>query len=149
VAVTADTIELRGGGASGAISSSTRGEGNAGGVAVTADTIEIRDGGHISSSTRGPGTGGEVTVNAGQLRIDGTGSGSEVFTGIISQAETDSTGNAGRVAVTADTIDIHGDGDSSDNSHDGLSTSTGTVNLSAENRAGWDAAGAMRPPRHR
>jgi filamentous hemagglutinin family protein len=118
VAVKAHTIDIRGGGrgASGAISSSTRGEGNAGGVAVEAHTIEIRNGGLISSTTRGGGDGGKVAVTAGHLGIDAAGS--KDFTGIASRATETSTGAAGRVEVTADTIEIRSRGDG------GLSSST-------------------------
>jgi filamentous hemagglutinin family protein len=103
----------------------TRSEGDAGQVKVTANFIEIRGDSSIGSSTFGPrsGNAGEVMVTAkGQLRIDATGSGSEAFTGIASQGF---TGDAGQVTVTADTIDIHGDGSAGSNDRgDGLSTAT-------------------------
>jgi large exoprotein involved in heme utilization and adhesion len=85
--------------------------GHAGRVAVTAGTIEIRRGGVIRSSTLGPGNAGAVTVTAaGHLGIDAAGIPTRVATGIASWAEDSSTGDTGRVAVKAGTIDIRGGG---------------------------------------
>jgi filamentous hemagglutinin family protein len=134
VTVTANTIDIR----RGAVNSSTQGEGNANRVAVTAtNTIDLRDGGLIASTTRGGGNGGEVTVNAGHLGIDAAGS--KDFTGIASRATVTSTGvkstgDAGRVVVTVDTIDIRG----SSFSGGGLSSTTrgegdaGVVSVTAD-----------------
>jgi hypothetical protein len=78
--------------------------GHAGRVAIEANTIEIR-GGALGSSTFGSGDAGEVTVTvAGHLRIDGTGS--RIVTGILSDANVAFEADAGRVAITAGTIDI-------------------------------------------
>jgi filamentous hemagglutinin family protein len=108
IAIAADDIEIR---SDSKISSSTFGPGNAGEVVMTANTIELGDGGLIRSSTQGSGKAGEMTVTAGHLQVDDAGSG--MFTGVDSRAGEGPTGNAGRVAVTADTIEIRGGGLSS------------------------------------
>jgi hypothetical protein len=91
----------------------------AGGVAIEADTIEIRGGGAIRSSTRGAGNAGEVRVAAaGHREIDTAGVSAGIAPGITSRADDGFTGAAGRVAVTADTLEIRGGGPS------GLSSST-------------------------
>ena len=75
--------------------------GNAGSVTLTVDdALSIVNGGDVSSSTFAAGDGGQVRVTAGTLTIDGQGSGFP--TGIASQAEEDSSGNAGSVTLTVD-----------------------------------------------
>ncbi|OYD83882.1 hypothetical protein [Azospirillum brasilense] len=60
--------------------------------------LAISQGGSITSDTFGDGNAGAVTVNAGTLAIMGIPD--EVFTGISSNAEPRSKGNAGTVRVT-------------------------------------------------
>jgi filamentous hemagglutinin family protein len=114
VLVRAGTIELRGSDVSGGgLNSTTHGPGHAGEVVVDAGTLEIGDGGLISSASRGDGgDGGEVRVKAGHLTIDATGpeGPGRSFTGINTRAITRSAGDAGRVAVEADTLAIRGGG---------------------------------------
>ena len=77
----------------------TSGSGRAGTIAVSASgTLSIRDGGVISSGTHGQGVGGAVSVTARNLVIDGQPD-RNLFTGITSQANAGSQGNAGRVSV--------------------------------------------------
>src|SRR5262249_37861463 len=94
---------------SGAIASSAIGRfenlpastGNAGRVTVTAGTLTLTNAGLIASTTFGPGSGGNVSVTVdGQLTITGT-PGVPVLTGISSDSEPGSTGNAGNVIVSA------------------------------------------------
>jgi filamentous hemagglutinin family protein len=84
--------------------------GNAGMVSVNSGSISIVNGGTISGGTFGPGSGGSVSVNvAGGLTIDGAltpGS----FTGISSQANQGSSGNAGPISVTAGDISLANQG---------------------------------------
>jgi filamentous hemagglutinin family protein len=76
-------------------------DGNAGNVIVAViDAISIGSGGVISSTTFGSGDGGEVTVQAGTILIDREGSGQ--VSGIISQSDFNSSGNAGSVDVQVD-----------------------------------------------
>ena len=81
--------------------------GNAGTVKVILNgggLLELRNGGQIGSNTFGVGRAGETTVEAGRLLIDSDGSAGA--TGISSQAEIGSSGNAGRVIVKADELKI-------------------------------------------
>ncbi|MFC5357743.1 filamentous hemagglutinin N-terminal domain-containing protein [Azospirillum himalayense] len=73
-------------------------EGNAGTVTVGAGMLAISQGGSIASDTFGDGNAGAVTVHAGTLAIMGIPD--EVFTGISSNAEPGSKGDAGTVRVT-------------------------------------------------
>ena len=78
--------------------------GVAGTVEVTvAELATILDGGRVSSTTFGEGDGGGVSLSVGQLFIDGTGN-SSLGTGILSQAASDSTGNAGDIEVAVDGV---------------------------------------------
>ena len=80
------------------VTSDTDGSGNAGNVSVSVeDTINLVNSGTISSSTfdEGGGNAGSVRVVAGNVTINNQGA--ERFTGIFSQANLDSTGNAGSV----------------------------------------------------
>jgi filamentous hemagglutinin family protein len=110
VAVNTNALSVDGSGTdsdTGVVASAYLGSGgNAGSVAVTANTIELHPQGLISSSTYGQGKAGKVTVTgAGQnstITIDGgllTGD-----TGILATAEEGSTGSAGQVSVSADTL---------------------------------------------
>ena len=73
-------------------------EGDAGDVRIwVADRLELLNGAEISSGTSAKGNAGSVFVQAGQMTIDGQGNG--LFTGISSQANLYSTGNAGNVQV--------------------------------------------------
>uniref|UniRef100_UPI0025843F8E beta strand repeat-containing protein n=1 Tax=Accumulibacter sp. TaxID=2053492 RepID=UPI0025843F8E len=64
-----------------------------------AENLSIVNGGQISSSTSSSGNAGTTTVRAGSIAIDGQGSSN--FTGILSQSKKGSTGNAGSVEVSA------------------------------------------------
>jgi large exoprotein involved in heme utilization and adhesion len=92
----------------GITSQASRGStGNAGTVSVNAGSLSIDNSGEISSGTFGPGTSGSVLVNvAGRLTIDGTMTPGS-FTGINSQANAGSTGNAGSVTVAAGGLSIN------------------------------------------
>ncbi|MGE0085575.1 MAG: beta strand repeat-containing protein, partial [Desulfococcaceae bacterium] len=73
--------------------------GNAGFVEVTViGLLEMLNGASIGSGTFSEGDAGSVTIRAGELRMDGQGSGN--VTGILSQAESGSVGDAGSVDVT-------------------------------------------------
>jgi filamentous hemagglutinin family protein len=73
--------------------------GNAGTVDVSASgRLSIFEGGAVSSSTFGPGKGGSVSVRARDLLVDGRNHNLSL-TGIASQAEAESSGNAGSIDV--------------------------------------------------
>jgi filamentous hemagglutinin family protein len=82
------------------ITSDTTGAGNAGTVKISAQKeLAITNGGLISSSAFAKGNAGNTDVKAGTIRIDGQGA--KVFTGITSSAYPNSSGNAGKLTVTA------------------------------------------------
>jgi filamentous hemagglutinin family protein len=85
----------------GIVSNAERGSsGHAGTVTVTVSSlVELLNGGQLSASTFAQGDAGSVTVQAGELRIDNVGNPDQV-TGIFSQANADSSGDAGTVTVT-------------------------------------------------
>jgi filamentous hemagglutinin family protein len=85
---------------------STGSTGNAGTVSVSAGSLSIVNTGVISSSTFGRGNAGSVSVNvAGGLTIDGAMT-PGFSTGIASNANTGSTGNAGPISVSAGAISV-------------------------------------------
>jgi filamentous hemagglutinin family protein len=103
ITVAAGSLNINGGAANlpTGISSVTTGTGSTGGVSVmVADTATLSNGGSISSYSypSAAGNAGDLKVNAGSLTIDGGTS--TVPTGILSDAEPSSSGNAGQVHVT-------------------------------------------------
>ena len=75
--------------------------GNAGTVRVTVEGLRAAQWGEITSSTFAQGNAGSVEIKAGELRIDGFGN-PDQFTGIASQANPGSSGDAGTVRVTVE-----------------------------------------------
>ena len=97
----------------GDISTTSSGSGHAGQVTITAGSLSIVDGGTILSDTFGQGNAGGVSISVtGQLAITGT-AGGRFFTGISSDTNPGSTGNAGDVVVGAGTLTISNGGISS------------------------------------
>lgn len=82
----------------GAISSDTRSSGSAGSVTVRAggQLALVGNGSYISSDTEGSGNAGKVSVSAGSLLVRQT---ADKFTGISSDANGGSSGNAGLVEI--------------------------------------------------
>ncbi|KFB72974.1 MAG: hypothetical protein AW09_001810 [Candidatus Accumulibacter phosphatis] len=85
----------------GQIVSDTYSSGHAGTIGVSAGSIALDNGGIISSTTFSSGNAGIVKVGAGNISIDKQGGS---VTGIISRAESGSTGNAGSVEVSTTEI---------------------------------------------
>jgi hypothetical protein len=80
-------------------------------ITVNAGNLVIRDQSQITSLTRGRAPGGTITVTAGTLLIDSAltpGEQPEFTTGIISSAESGSSGDAGTVIVHADNLTLSG-----------------------------------------
>ena len=86
------------------ISSSALSEGNVGFVNIVADSLTLTHGALIDSSTFSGGTAGQVIVQARQIDINGQES--KFITGITSNAEKDSSGNAGNVFVVGLDSDV-------------------------------------------
>jgi large exoprotein involved in heme utilization and adhesion len=100
------------------------GAGAAGTVVVSAPRILVTDGATISSGTGGPGHGGDVTVRASEA-LTITGRDAAGFSSEIS-SNTFGSGAAGRVTVTAPTLNID-DGLISSDSLPGSMGDAGTV----------------------
>jgi filamentous hemagglutinin family protein len=101
VTVQAETMALSD---NGLISTNTSGGGRAGIIDVDVfGKLTLTGGGEIASRTASSGDAGSVRVHAGEIVIDGPPG---TFTAIDSRAEAGSTGNAGRVEVTAQDISL-------------------------------------------
>jgi large exoprotein involved in heme utilization and adhesion len=86
--------------------------GNAGNVTVNAATLMVTNNGQIASATFGSGNGGTVSVNViGQTTIDATSANPNFLTGIVSQADPSSTGNAGAIRFRAGSLAIINNGE--------------------------------------
>ncbi|MEO8543524.1 MAG: filamentous hemagglutinin N-terminal domain-containing protein, partial [Burkholderiaceae bacterium] len=94
-------IDGKGDGIEVGISSDARlGSGNAGTVnVVSRGELYIFDSGNISSSTYDSGKAGAVTISTANILVDGRGT--EFLTGIFSDAQVGSSGEAGNVDVVA------------------------------------------------
>jgi large exoprotein involved in heme utilization and adhesion len=109
VTVNAGSITIGNSGSisSDAASSGAASSGNAGAVRITAGSLKIASSGEITSGTSGRGASGSVSVSvAGELAIDGAMTLANATTGIFSQANGGSTGDAGEVSVNAGSIFI-------------------------------------------
>jgi filamentous hemagglutinin family protein len=84
------------------------GEKNGGTVTVKAGTLTFRERGTLQINTRGDGDGGELFADVDRLVI--VGDGSKATTGIVNSVTEDAAGRAGRVTVTADTIELRNRG---------------------------------------
>ena len=91
-----------------ALSIVQQGLGSGGIVEVNAKNIDIINGGEISANTWAQGDAGGVRVNTDNLFINGHGT--NFLTGIFSDAYQGSTGSAGTIKVSADTINLTDDG---------------------------------------
>ena len=96
--------------------------GNAGILRIEADNLRVSSGGNISSDTLGSGDGGAVLVEAGKVLVEGPSF-------IRSRARPGSTGDAGLVQVTAETVTLREGGTFSSNTF-GPGTA-GTVSVEA------------------
>jgi len=108
--------------------------GNAGTIEVAiVELATIQNGGTISSTTSSEGVAGNIRLTANQLLIDGQDSG--FVTGLVSDANIGSTGNAGSIEVViAESATMQNDSvisSSADNSNAGSVTinSTGSVTI--------------------
>ncbi len=72
--------------------------GNTGDIRVTVAKLELLNGAEISSINFAQGNAGKIEVSASELRIDGGDT--DQFTGIVSNADSSSSGAAGTVTVT-------------------------------------------------
>ena len=104
VTVIADGITI---GKFGYIASDVTAVGHGGNVIATANNVRIANSGQITSSTFAGGDSGNASIKvADGLTIDGSG----LTTGIFSQANPGSRGNAGTVSVSAGSLSIINNG---------------------------------------
>ena len=107
-----ESVQLLGTTPDGNIASSfaafTLGAKDAGNVTINTGKLVINDGADIFAATYGAGRGGNITVNAENVEISGTGKvGNTVFaSGLVSQTESQATGNAGDVFVTTGKLTV-------------------------------------------
>ena len=83
---------------------STSGAADTGDVVVMAKAIELRNGGRIRSLTTGGGQAGTVHVEAEQLLVNRDNA--ERLTGILSSAQSESSGNAGDILIESKDIKL-------------------------------------------
>ncbi|WP_017663079.1 two-partner secretion domain-containing protein [Baaleninema simplex] len=96
--------------------------GNAGDVTVFANTIEVREGAVLSSSTLGQGDSGSISIEATDTAFF---SGSAVGSGV----GVDGQGNAGKVWVLANTIEVRDAGELNSNTFG--EGNAGTISIEA------------------
>jgi filamentous hemagglutinin family protein len=80
-----------------------RGRGNSGDIRITTGSLALTNSGAISSSTNGQGNAGNVTIAArGAVSIDGSNAGQ--LSEITSQVNTTGIGNGGNLAISAGSL---------------------------------------------
>ena len=130
IAVTADEIKLQN---SGSVSSTSQAEGAGGDIAVVSETIELRNAGRITSVAEAGGDGGRIGIQTADLRViedsvirsftGASGNAGDIaldantilladavneLTGVLSLGAAASTGDAGSILVTADSLILRG-----------------------------------------
>ncbi len=94
---------------SSSFSAFTLGAKDAGNVTINTGKLVIRDGADIFAATFGAGRGGNITIiSTDNVEISGTGKvGNTVFaSGLVSQSEINTTGNAGDILVTTGKLTV-------------------------------------------
>ncbi len=119
-AITFDVTTLNN---SGIISATTFGNGAGGMLTVNATDVNITGGGRVSTSTSGAGNAGSVTVIATNNIVIGTASDVTSGSTVESQSTGVASGSAGSITITAQQINMSGDGKIS-----ALTESTDTTN---------------------
>jgi filamentous hemagglutinin family protein len=125
-----------------AIISDSRDTGAAGPMEIRPGSLDISASGRIGSAAFSTGAAGDVVVEADTISID-SGGGSDLITGIFSQAEAGSTGRAGKLRVEAKRILSTGSGS-------GISSATfgpgraGNIDVTATDELTLLGGGAIR-----
>jgi filamentous hemagglutinin family protein len=102
-----------------AISAQAQASGDAGDIQIDAGRVDVRDGGSIDTDTFGTGAGGEIRLSTGQLVVTGSNAAlgaalGNPFAGrsqisATTEAlllEDGATGNGGRIAIDADSVEV-------------------------------------------
>jgi filamentous hemagglutinin family protein len=105
IRVDAARIEV---GSGGQIATNTRSSGDGGGITLSAGQIALTEGAQIIGSTFAQGRGGSIVIDADALSARGRFFDGSQFipSGVLANAETGSSGDAGGVTVRADRIDL-------------------------------------------
>ncbi len=131
--ITADELSAEGEGAdiaTGVLSIADSGSlGDAGSITIDATRITLRGGALVSSSTFSDGMAGDVTLRAERVIL--VGEGSQIDTGVFSQAGPLSIGDAGTVTIDADAVEIRDGAAVAVNSGFLSSGNAGALNLTA------------------
>ncbi|MBD2509461.1 S-layer family protein [Nostoc muscorum FACHB-395] len=78
--------------------------GNAGDITLRTNTLLVRDGAVVSTSTFGAGNGGKLSVDASDVQLIGRSADDQFGSGLFTRTERNSTGNAGDLTVTTNTL---------------------------------------------
>jgi large exoprotein involved in heme utilization and adhesion len=96
----------------GAIAASTFSSGNAGTFELVVGSSSIRNGAVIGSTTIAPGNGGSVIVKASDfIEVVGTSADGRIASGIITNAFTPQSGNAGTIDIETDRLIVRQGGE--------------------------------------
>jgi filamentous hemagglutinin family protein len=80
--------------------------GNAGNLVIDTGSLRIVAGAQVSASTFGAGRGGDLTVRAQSIELVGPGPVSGIPSGLITQANPGSSGNAGNLTIDTGSLRI-------------------------------------------
>jgi filamentous hemagglutinin family protein len=78
--------------------------GNAGSLTIKTNFLLVRDGGQVGAGTFGKGNGGNLTVDAQNVQLIGRSSDGRFPSGLFAAAESNSTGDAGDLSITTNTL---------------------------------------------
>ncbi len=103
--------------------------GQGGNVAITAQNLHLDQGANVSASTSGAGNAGTLTLNTNQISIIGTSDQGNP-SGVFAQVGRNATGNGGNVAITTQGLQATGGGTVSVNTFG--SGNAGTLAINAQ-----------------
>nr|WP_322718865.1 filamentous hemagglutinin N-terminal domain-containing protein [Nostoc sp. ChiQUE02]MDZ8231856.1 filamentous hemagglutinin N-terminal domain-containing protein [Nostoc sp. ChiQUE02] len=78
--------------------------GNAGDITLRTNTLLVRDGAVVNASTFDAGNGGKLIVDASDVQLIGRSADGQFGSGLFTRAERNSTGNAGDLTVSTNTL---------------------------------------------
>ncbi|MCC5661965.1 filamentous hemagglutinin N-terminal domain-containing protein [Nostoc sp. XA010] len=78
--------------------------GDAGNLTIKTNTLLVRNGAQVSSATFGVGKGGNLTVDAQDVQIIGISADNQVSSHLFADAQPNSTGDAGDLAIKTNTL---------------------------------------------
>ncbi|KAB8331362.1 filamentous hemagglutinin N-terminal domain-containing protein [Scytonema tolypothrichoides VB-61278] len=106
--VDAQDVQLIGTSANGRVSSGlfarANSTGDAGDLSIKTNTLLVRDGAQVDASTSGAGKGGNLRVDAQDVQLIGTSANGRVSSGLFTQANSNSTGDAGDLTIKTNTL---------------------------------------------